>query len=92
MQRYVGRVSLGGVGATATIEDLEAPDWSAAVRDITGFDFQPGLVMVEILDGPSTGLVAVGELTYLEDAQVVPYREGPAFVSARTPFGPRPQG
>ncbi len=90
MQGYDGRVSLGGSKAHATITDIDAAEWTADVRDIEGFDFQPGLVALELLDGSSAGLFAVGDLQYPEDAQVSPYREGPAIVSARTPFGPRP--
>lgn len=90
MTRYEGRVSLGGTRAHATIDDIEGSRWTASVRDIETFDFQPGLVALRLLDGPQPGLFAVGELAYPEGSQAFPYREGPATVSGRTPFAPRP--
>lgn len=90
MAGYVGRVSLNGSAANATIPDLESPVWEADVREIETFDFQPGLVTIQLLDGRSAGLFAIGELHYPDGSQVYPYREGPAIVLARTPFGPRP--
>ncbi len=67
---------------------MEAASWTADVRDIAGFDLQPGLVTLELLDGNSAGLFAIGDLQYPAGAQELPYREGPAVVSGRTAFGP----
>jgi hypothetical protein len=88
---YDGRVDLGGSEAHATIADIESAAWRADVRHIKGFDFQPGLVAVTLLDGSSAGLFAVGDLQYPVGAQEFPYREGPAVISASTPFGPKPR-
>jgi hypothetical protein len=91
VQEYDGRVGLSGsTAAHATIQDIEAASWTAHVRDIAGFDFQPGLVTLELLDGSSAGLFAIGDLQYPAGAQVFPYREGPAVVFGKTPFGPKP--
>lgn len=91
MTGYLGRVELSaGTLAYAAIADLDASQWTANVSDIKEFDFQPGLICIEVLDGPRSGLWAIGELKYPEGAQGVPYREGPAVMFGRTPFGPRP--
>lgn len=44
----------------------------ADVRDIEGFDFQPGLVTVELLDGKSPGLLAIGDLRYAVRGREIP--------------------
>lgn len=88
MSHYAGRVSLSGssANARARIRDVDSPAWRADVRDITEFDFQPGLIAVELIDGGRAGLVAIGELRYPAGSPSFPYREGPAVVFARTPF------
>jgi hypothetical protein len=70
MERYVAPIRRSGSAATATIDDLDSLAWKADVRDVATFDFQPGLVTIEIVGGPRDGLFAVSELEYPDCAQM----------------------
>ena len=88
---YAGRVRVGGIATGwATIPDVCGAVWEATVSDLEGCVVDPGLVTLELLEGPRRGLFAIGDL---ERPDVVVGLQiasggGVATVFGRSEFGP----
>ena len=80
---------LGGVATGwASVPDVCGATWEATVSDVDGCDVPPGLVTLELLDGPRRGLFAIGDLEH-PDLLVDAHNPGAEItVFGRSDFGP----
>lgn len=88
---YQGRVRVGGIATGwATIPDVCCPGWEATVSDLDGCDLDPGLVTLELLEGPRRGLFAIGDLERPDLVVGLQHANGGgvATVFGRSDFGP----
>jgi hypothetical protein len=82
-------VRLGGLArGWATIPDVCGPTWEATVSEIEGCDVPPGLVTLELLDGPRRGLFAIGDLERRDLILALEHPGAIAAVHGRSEFGP----
>jgi hypothetical protein len=83
--QYEGMVLVSSSAqAWACIDDLDAPEWSGTISEITVVEPRSGLHTIRIGEGERAGAFAVMEVEYDEVR-----RSGK--LAGRTPFGPDPQ-